>query len=229
VPWAALQTNISTEYEIGHFEACRAVTQPSTLTVDSRKDTYWNQCHGPYEDAAPGGDGGNAPEQSNALCYKNGDTHNGLAPPNEVAGCIANLAGGDLDFDGNPYYRDWPNHTSPTQWPSSFQQSPPTFPVSGGATQYSQFTFQTDAPFSESTCNPSATNGCVVPPPNAPGNFYPYWTEVNNSGTCSIEFGAMTNGNTFGKDAQYGSLLGPTFPTLESAPYNNTCPATPSG
>ena len=31
VPWAALETNISTEFEIGHFEPCTRVTTPTPL------------------------------------------------------------------------------------------------------------------------------------------------------------------------------------------------------
>ena len=32
IPWAALQTNISTEFETGHWEPCTSVTDPGTLT-----------------------------------------------------------------------------------------------------------------------------------------------------------------------------------------------------
>ncbi len=50
IPWAALQTNISTEFEIGHFEPCTSVTDPGTVTfADGISDTFWNECHGPYE------------------------------------------------------------------------------------------------------------------------------------------------------------------------------------
>ncbi len=40
VPWAALQTNVSTQFEIGHFEACTSVTEPSTLHVLDRCDGH---------------------------------------------------------------------------------------------------------------------------------------------------------------------------------------------
>ena len=52
----------------------------------------------------------------------------------------------------------------------------------------------------------------------APGKFFPYWTLTRS---CALEFGNMTNGNTFGKQAQYGTivpalgypeLLGPIMP-----------------
>jgi hypothetical protein len=68
---------------------------------------------------------------------------------------------------------------------------------------YPQLQIQTDAALSESTCKFPKTTGCAVPPPNAPGNFYPYWTLTT---ACQLEFGNMTNGNTFEGDAQYGAL-----------------------
>ena len=44
----------------------------------------------------------------------------------------------------------------------------------------------------------------MVPPTQAPGHFYPYYTLAKVNGTCLWEYGQMTNGNTFGKDKQYG-------------------------
>jgi hypothetical protein len=46
----------------------------------------------------------------------------------------------------------------------------------------------------------------VVPPPQAPGQFYPYWTQARVNGVCVWEFGQMRNGNTFGRDKQYGKF-----------------------
>ncbi len=76
IPWAALQTDISTEFEIGHFEACTNVTKPSRIGLSPTvTDTFWNNCTGPYEKTAPGGDGHKKAEVSDALCYPAGDTH----------------------------------------------------------------------------------------------------------------------------------------------------------
>ncbi len=58
--------------------------------------------------------------------------------------------------------------------------------------------------------------GCAVPPPGAPGNFYPYWTQAMVGGHCVWEFGQMTNGNTFGADAQYNGPTARFFGTLAS-------------
>ncbi|HWF72423.1 MAG TPA: hypothetical protein VG186_03710, partial [Solirubrobacteraceae bacterium] len=73
-PWGALQTNISTQFETGHFEACTSITDPFTVTFPPGiSDTFWSACQGPYENAAPGGVGSSQPEVSDALCYPQGD------------------------------------------------------------------------------------------------------------------------------------------------------------
>ena len=105
----------------------------------------------------------------------------------------------DLDFDGTPYWADWADITKPDTFPSTFLEGAPT--TVGGAS-YSQFQFQTDVALSESTCAGPAGRGCAVPPPSAPGAFYPYWT---SSSACAWEFGSRTNGSALGKDGQYGT------------------------
>jgi hypothetical protein len=228
VPWAALQTNISTEFEIGHFEPCTRVEDPASLPLaPGVSDTFWNTCVGPYEDTAPSGDGSNAPEPSDAPCYPQGDTHPnvpGNHDPNLVSGCLDNLfQNGDLDFDGSPYWPEWPTGTSPTdKYPGSFVQTAPT---SNGHT-YGQYFIQTDTALSESTCTP--TGGCGVPAPNAPGKFYPYWSEDTVKGQCTILFGNVAGTksiNDFGKEAQYGTVqwakLG--YPEFEGKVKGNTC------
>jgi hypothetical protein len=220
VPWAALATDISTEYEIGHFEPCTSVSKPATLTLGpGETDTYYNLCQGPYETAAPGGDGSHKAEVSDAPCYMQGDTHGPLnSAPDTVTGCYeAYYQNGDLDFDGTPYWADWPTGTSATKFPASFAQSLPT---TNGA-QYSQFQIQTDVALSESTC-PGSGSGCAVPPPNAPGSFYPYWSRVGSS--CTVEFGNVTTGD-LGGVSQYGSdqyaSLG--YPEFMGPVLPNTC------
>jgi hypothetical protein len=87
---------------------------------------------------------------------------------------------------------------TPDRFPSPFQQSPP---LTGTGQTYPQLQIQTDTELSESTCAFPNLSGCMVPPPTAPGHFYPYWTLTSS---CHWEFGNMSNGNNFGKDAQYG-------------------------
>jgi hypothetical protein len=238
VPWAALQTNISTEFETGHFEPCTSLAAEfRTNPFDpSDKGGTYNECIGPYESGGTGENGfsptpGN-PEAGDALCYYQGDTHPGYdgpgtsTPPNEVTGCQDNtFQNGDLDFDGTPYYADWPTSISPGTHPGSFVESLP----STGGYGYSQYIIQTDIALSESTC--TGSSGCTVPP-SGPGNFYPYWstssTGRHGSGGpaagCSLLFGNVSGPgfNTFGQDAQYGANLYATlgYPEFESTPQS---------
>jgi len=202
IRWSVLLSGILSEYEIGHFEPCNSVTSPQQEQLGSVTDTFWQFCHGVYEkkggpDPTPGGQ-----EPTDAFCYKAGDTHSGLAPPNEVTGCLDDVTqNGDLDFDGTPYYADWPDSLTPGPFPSPFLVQQPTT----GGRAYSQVQFETDAPASEiTTCKPQNPGGCVVPPPHGPGHFYPYFTQAKVAGQCVWEFGNMPNGNTFGQDGQYG-------------------------
>ena len=184
-------------------------------------DTVWQSCHGPYETATTP-DAGN-PEVTDAPCYPKGDTHGALnAAPDTVTGCPVFVSGGDIDFDGSPYWPEWPTGPNPTsRLPGSFVQALPT----SAGSQYSQYFVQTDVAGSESTCTDASTAGCAVPPPSGPGRFYPYFSRVKSSGTCTVEFGNVSSGrgvNSLGKDAQYGTdqratlgydeFIGPTRP-----------------
>jgi hypothetical protein len=229
IPWAALQTNISTQYETGHWEACTSLEKAGTFTFSNGlSDTYYNECIGPYEKDSDSG----TPEVSDAFCYPAGDTHGALhTPPDTVTGCADDLfQNGDLDFDGQPYYADWPLGPSPTdKYPGSFVESLPT----SGGDQYSQFFIQTDLALSESTCSSTSDEGCSVPPPG-PGDFYPYWTRLTKDGGCSLEFGNVHSGagvNDYGQDAQYGhdliASLG--YPEYEGPVMANSCSKSAGG
>ena len=225
--WTALFGDINTEFEIGHFEPCSSISGSGVFTLNGSKDPYALRCSGPYESAAPGGDGNaGRPEKNDSPCFAAGDTHSGLVKswaPDEVTGCIDTFAqNGDLDFDGTPYWPDWPDSTIPDNHPSPFLESAPT---TNGGSAYAQFAFQTDVALSESTCTPSSVSGCAVPPPNAPGAFYPYWTLTSS---CQWEFGNMTNGNNFGgKAKEYGiaQIARLAYPEFISAVRSNSCGA----
>jgi len=148
-----------------------------------------------------------------------------------MTGCQDNLfQNGDLDFLGTPYYPEWPTGTTPAIHPSSFVES---FPTSNGQ-QYPEFYMQTDIALSEYECGggyyanaSSSAAGCTVPP-QGPGGFYPYWSQVPGNGGCSLEFGNVSSGlgvSTFGKDAQYGTdqfaLYG--HPQFIGATHVNPC------
>jgi hypothetical protein len=228
VPWAALATNISTQFEIGHFTPCTSLSNLSTdfgLDFLTAGDPFYLTCNGPYESAD---DSANAEGfGGDAFCWPQGDTHTKIVPggsdPNTMTGCLDFLGGGDLDFDGTPYYPDWPTGITPTATtPSSFQQATP---LSRGSV-YPRSFFQTDVALSESTCGASLS-GCTVPP-QGPGNFYPYWSRMRQGKQCSILFGNVSSGpgvNNFGGDAQYGTDQRPTlgYDEFEGPIMNGVC------
>jgi hypothetical protein len=84
-------------------------------------------------------------------------------------GCQVNFfQSGDLDFDGSPYWTEWPAGNHPNIYPSTFVER---FPTTSGR-QYPQYFFQADITLSESTCTAANLSGCTVPP-RGPGGFYP--------------------------------------------------------
>ena len=216
VPWAALLGGVLTQFEIGHFTPCTSLSDPFTFAIPGFTDPTFATCNGPYESAPDGLVNPNNPEFADGFCFPAGDTHGGVAPPNEVTGC-ADLFSGDVDYDGTSYYPDWPNSVTPNTFPSTFLESQPTT----NGQSYARVQFETDAPATESTCGPTTLSGCAVPPPGGPGNFYPYWTQASVNGSCVWEFGQMTNGATFGGDAQYGGPSSYFFGTLASNPIAN--------
>jgi hypothetical protein len=204
IPWGIGPYMINSQFEIGHFEPCTSVRGKNTTPLDSFNDTFFTRCIGPYEpkvDASP------VLEPDDSPCYRAGDTHGGTVPPNLVTGCDVFFdAIGDLDYDGTPYYPDWPHSLTPGPFPSPFLQQQP---VTAGGHTYPRIQFVTDASATEfnTNCDLVTGSGCVLPP-KGPGSFYPYWTLAKVAGQCVWEFGNMHNGSTFGRDAQYG-LVGP--------------------
>jgi hypothetical protein len=208
IGWSVLLSGILSQFEIGHFIPCSSLSGTITLT-GAFTDTSGAFCNGAYENGGPPDTGVTSQELTDALCYPKGDTHGGVAPPNEVTGCEDNLTqNGDLDFDGTTYRADYPHSLTPGPFPTPFLQLQPRT----GGHEYADIQFETDAPASEFlTCQPGSESGCTVPPPGAPGNFYPYWTQAMVGGQCVWEFGNMTNGTTFGKDHQYAHLVAHGF------------------
>ncbi len=210
LPWGPGAYSITSEFEIGHFEACTRVTGSA-----GTPDPSFNECHGPYESPL---DPPKSAEPTDGPCYRAGDTHLGTTPPNEVTGCDVFNAVGDLDFDGSSYWADWPDATSPDRYPSTFLQQQPT---SNGRT-YAQVQFVTDTASSEG-CNTVSGKGCQLPPPG-PGHFFPYWTLARVRGSCVWEFGNVANGNTFGGVRQYGKVAPNTLGAFQGPVQTN--PAT---
>jgi hypothetical protein len=235
--WTAIATDISTEFETGHWESCSSLSDEITPNLLDPSDTggFYNECEGPYENAGPPDSG--SPELGDAACYYAGDTHPGYdgpgtsSPPDLATGCQDNVfQNGDLDFDGSPYWTEWPTGNFPAIYPSTFVER---FPTSHGR-QYSKFFFQTDIALSESTCQGNTlgngggtATGCTVPP-QGPGGFYPYWSELHFGNFCALEFGNVRSRpfvTDFGKDAEYGQDLFTTlgYPEFEGPVHANTC------
>jgi len=230
IPWAALQTDISTEFETGHFEPCTSLTGSIGANPfdASDPDGTLGTCVGAYETGSASTE--TSSEPSDAICYHAGDTHPGYAgagtstEPDLVTGCQDNVfQNGDLDFDGTPYYPEWPTSTQPGLYPGSFVEQ---FPSTGGRS-YSNYFFQTDIALSEGSCTSTTLSGCTVPPAG-PGGFYPFWTQTSGNGGCALEFGNVTRGfnvNDFGGDAQYGTnkFLSIGYPEFEGPLHSANC------
>jgi hypothetical protein len=230
ISWAAVASDIASAAETGHWTPCTSLEQPAVLDDFGFSDPFSNQCNGPYE---RGGDRSTGPEPVDGPCFPAGDTHAGLGPPSApdaITGCTDFNAGGDLDFDGTPYWPEWPTGATPTsRLPSSFVWYEPTTTHDA---QYSQFYFQTDVGLSETTCaaKPASNKACSVPPPGAPGRFYPYFTRVDANGTCAFELGNVQSGpgvDDFGGDAGYGTNQFATlaYPEIIGPVHSNSCPS----
>jgi hypothetical protein len=212
LPWGFGPYNVNTQLEIGHFEPCTRLSGVGTLSFGSFTDRFFKVCHGPYEAGAPA-DTPNSVEPGDAPCFFRGDTHGGVADPNQVTGCdVFFTAIGDLDYDGTSYRADWPTAVRPNRYPTPFEQLSPT--TGGGA--YSGVQFVTDVSATEAGCDLATGAGCVLPPAG-PGHFYPFWTRASVGGRCVWEFGNMRNGNTFGRDRQWGAVGPHTIGAFVSA------------
>jgi hypothetical protein len=237
IPWGAIQTDISTEFETGHWEPCTSLSEELTSNPFDPADgsADYNECNGPYENAGP--PDGTTPELGEAECYYAGSTHPGYdgpgtsTQPDLMTGCQDDVfQNGDLDFDGTPYWTEWPTGNVPGRYPSTFVEAMPTT----HGRSYSKFFFQTDIALSEYTClgntlggGGGTSTGCTVPP-QGPGNFYPYWSELHARGFCALEFGNVRSNpvvTDFGQDSEYGQNLFGTlgYPEFEGPTYNARC------
>jgi hypothetical protein len=146
-----------------------------------------------------------------------------------IAGCVDSSSGGDLDFEGPPYRADWPNGSKRHPRPvllgafNGMGVGPMSFKDNDHAVGYPYIQFKTDVALSDSGCNATNGQGCVVPPNGAA--FYPFFTQVAGDGAgnqgCLFAFGndLPNTVNDFGKDAQYGA-----FTTTNTVVYGNAGP-----
>lgn len=142
-----------------------------------------------------------------------------------IAGCLAEVQSGDTDFDGPPYQADWPDGSSNHPQPLAIVAGSPISLTSAGFTNlYPNMQFETNIPYTESSCNPFTGSGCTVPPTGAA--FYPFYSQGTSGSICFFTFGNDIPGvssNDFGKDAEYGSSNGSTPALFASGPMKNPC------
>jgi hypothetical protein len=97
-----------------------------------------------------------------------------------VPGCLSFSSGGDVDFDGYAYHRDWPNGSGSFPTPN-YVTSPRSLNSAGQFnTPYPTVRFETDLPRIEEAnngggldCDHHTGANCTVPPEGA--TFYPWY------------------------------------------------------
>ena len=119
---------------------------------------------------------------------------------------------GDLDYDGTPYWKDWPDGGA--THPQTFRY---IGPFDTGGNPYPTVQLETDAAGSEGDCNTTTGSGCTVPPYGA--IFYPFWSVANRS-LDGVSVTGQSNYCVwnFGDDGNLGELdnLGGDFPNPTS-------------
>ena len=195
IPWAALETNISTQFEIGHFEPCTSVQNPMPITLGTFHDTIWQDCTSPYESTTMP-DGGSNPEISDAPCWPKGFTHGGRRAAQQ---------GGGVHPDHRPERRPGLRRhvvlgrlAEPDDAEQLAVAVPPDAAVDPRPRIPADPVPDERAGERGRAAMPTGV-GCAVPPPGGPGKFYPWWTQAKVNGECVWEFGQMRNGNTFGR------------------------------
>ncbi|GAC1377839.1 MAG: hypothetical protein NVSMB33_00340 [Ktedonobacteraceae bacterium] len=209
VPWAAHTYNISFADEIGHFDFCTVVSSTGACTGQE----------GPVGDME-------ATDADDAFCYPAS-----ASTLVQVSGCYATNTG----FDGQSYRPVWPDgqtnlHPTPIHFSSPLTGS-------GYNVNYQRFGFEADLPRIEdpTVCDRYTGTGCTLIPTtddpaigggSEPALFYPYFSTASSNGMCTWVLGAHTPGstNSFGENAQYGTLLNVTYTNIGGGPttrYND--------
>jgi hypothetical protein len=206
VLWAAHSYNVAMDVETGHFDFCSSI------------DANTAACNG--TEGIPGDqEPAEGPSGDDFGCFS--DTQNAnpsyVAPPGQDAAYC--LGSNDPGFDGTSYNNYWPDGST-THSTAFLFSSPRT--GANFTTPYSQAAFETDLPRIEvaslgGTCNRTTGAGCTNPPmtdDGTPAAFYPYFSTVNNAGTCNWGAGATlpnTVNNFGGSSAEFGPLYPLTY------------------
>ena len=125
-----------------------------------------------------------------------------MADPNQVTGCDVFFgAVGDLDYDGTSYRADWPTSVHPNRYPSPFLQETPT----SRGSAFTEVQFVTDTSASERGLRLRERHRLRAAAEGA-GSLLPVLDAGPRRRVCVWEFGNMRNGNTFGRDRQWGRV-----------------------
>jgi hypothetical protein len=205
VIWAAHTYNVAFSDEIGHFQFC---TGPNPIPASQfGLDKSGNPVTCPAGDNEGRGANLRPTDGDDNFCF----------PASQsllvrVNGCTDTNSG----FDGPSYQKDWPDgnyrvHPEPVLF---------TPPRTGRnyTVNYQRLAFEADLPDIESACDVETGAGCTLIPTQdtgQPAQFYPYFSAFNagRGHGCFLGFGDHLPGSTtsFGRNAQYGSLLGSTY------------------
>jgi hypothetical protein len=233
VIWAAHTYNISFTSEIGHFENCTGPTPiPATpFGVDSNG----NPIACPAGNSEGFGSNTSPTDADDVYCFPGTE-----ALRIHVNGCTNSNTG----FDGFDYQPVWPDGNTALHPQPVLFSSPLTGP--GDRVNYSRIAFEADLPRIEAnTCNRTSGMGCTLIPTtdkNTPAAFYPFFSAFQNGlpdsrgGGCLWAFGNQLEGaNSFGRNAQYGSLLSSDYINVGGGTFSrfqnfrqimaNPCPA----
>ena len=210
VIWAAHTYNISFTSEVGHFENC---TGPNAIPATPfGLDASGNPVTCPAGNSEGFGSNKSPTDGDDDFCFPGTE-----AMRIHINGCTDTNAG----FDSLGYQPVWPDGNRGLHPESVLFSSPRTGP--GDRVNYSRVAFEADLPRIETnTCDRTTGAGCTLIPTTdkgTPAAFYPFFSAFQNGvpnagifGQCVWGFGnAMPGGNSFGRNAQYGSLLSSSY------------------
>ena len=216
IPWAALQTNISTEFETGHWEPCTSLSDPISPNPVDPADTggTLQRVQRPVRERRPAGQHDRRRPVTRsattpAIPIPGYDGPGTSTPPDVITGCQDNIfQNGDLDFDGSPYWTEWPTGTRPTIYPSTFRGTVPDHErpaVLAVLLPDRHRAERVDVHGDSATPHPERLHRAAA----GAGRVLPVLEPSRSvGGICALEFGNVSAGlgvTDFGKDAQYGT------------------------
>jgi hypothetical protein len=204
VIWAAHTYNVAFSDEIGHFQFCNG---PHPIPASPfGLDANGSPISCPAGDHEGRGASARPADGDDNFCFPGSQ-----ALRIHVNGCTDTNSG----FDGASYQKLWPDGNFRLH-PQPILFSPPRtgrhFSVN-----YQRMGLEADLPDIEGACDVQTGSGCTLIPRQDNGKpvvFYPYFSafKAGAGRGCFLSFGTHLPGSTsFGRNAQYGKLLGSTY------------------